>query len=102
MVTKLINEYAKNYPREYPGGVEYYSMAFIGVKRSTDSIEIIKDLVYKVSQSTNYNEASETIRKVYFNELLLDKHKEYYNINDIRFWDCEVWKYPDGSIIQLE
>ena len=100
-IAKRRNDLLSHLPREHPDQVEYYASSFICTRRSHDSIEIVNDLMFHYSQGETLREATNAIRKIYFNELQLVKSKNYYNINDTRFWDSGIWKYPDGRPVFL-
>jgi hypothetical protein len=95
-VTKRKNENLKFFPDKYKDGIEYYGSGFIGMKRDSNNLEIINNLYYHVSQSVDYEGASESLRQIYFNKMQLRKGEKVYNMNDIRFWGCPIWVYPDG------
>lgn len=101
-IAKRENKLAYSQPKKFKNMIEYYGSAFIAHKYDRDSIKVINDLPYHVSQARHYKEAAQLMRNIYFNELLTDKHKTYYNINDIRFWDSEIWRYPDGSPVLID
>ena len=64
VIAKRHNYWASEYYGTYEKGIEYYSFALIGKKVNADSLRIIKDLVYKISDSATYEEASKWIREV--------------------------------------
>jgi hypothetical protein len=68
----------------------YDATSYLGI-RNDDSIKL-KWLGPNFTNSTNKEELSELIRDSYFTEFATDDPKYPYNLNDIRFWECPVWK----------
>lgn len=96
-INKRINKNADIFPVKFPGMIEYYSSAFIGYKKGDNKFEIIKDLKFHFSQDNSYKKASKHIRQLYFNEIQLLENENWYNINDVRFWDCDMWNNYGGA-----
>ncbi len=93
VVNKSKNKYAKTQDLKNKEGIQYNGECFIGERDSVHKTFIIsKNLKYSVSSSDmdGYEYVLKTLREMYFREIgYIDKR---YNINDIRFWDSDVWK----------
>lgn len=68
----------------------YDATGYLGIRKS-DSISL-KWLGPNFTNSINKHELSELIRDACFNRFATDDPRYPYNLNDIRFWDCPVWK----------
>lgn len=100
-INKRINKNADLFPERYPDMIEYIGTGFMVIRRGNDEYELINDINFRATRSSSYKNASKLIRKIQFNEPMLDPHRVRYNINDIRFWDSGAWVYPDGSPVKL-
>jgi hypothetical protein len=71
--------------------IQFIGECFIALKSEKDGvIKIVKKLKYRVTTSEIPNEISKNLRDMYLKKMgYIDKR---YNINDIRFWDSDVWK----------
>jgi hypothetical protein len=69
---------------------------FIGQKDN----DLIKDIEWfrliNVGSCKSYNDASKFLETLYYDELSSYRtskgESKYYNVNDIRFWECKIWE----------
>ena len=85
-INKLINKNLDLFPKKYPDMIEYIGTGIMVIKHSETNYEFINDINFKGTGGRTYEDASKFIRKIQFNEPMLDLHRVRYNINDIRFW----------------
>jgi hypothetical protein len=75
---------------------KFEGLCFVGQKDNN----LIKDIEWfqqqNVGSCKSYNDASELLEILYYDELSSYRTSKgeaiYYNVNDIRFWECKVWK----------
>ena len=89
-ILKKTNPYVELVNQDNEGGIQYSGGCLIGQKNGENSFEIFKKLKYNVTSVENKKVVSNKLRIIYLRELGLMDNR--YNINDIRFWDSNVWK----------
>lgn len=71
--------------------IQFEGGCFIALKeKKNNSIKLIDKLKYGVTTSEIPNKISEDLRTMYLREMNYIEGR--YNINDMRFWESDVWK----------
>ena len=82
----------------------YDATCYLGVRKNdTISLSFIGP---SFTNSYNKNELSNIIRDTYFTDFatkdIIGLHTYKYNMNDVRFWDCSIWKEIEDKKIKKQ